>query len=322
MKHSDALRAWSRILSGHAPMMSIEITKECPLKCPGCYAYEPGHTSAGSLRNVADFRDQALVDKVLDLVRKERPLHVSIVGGEPLVRYRELTVLLPELSRIGVEVMLVTSAVRPIPTEWKGIDGLQLSVSIDGLQPDHDLRRTPATYSRILTNIKGHAITVHCTVTHQMTGQPDYFRHFLEFWSGQPEVRRIWFSLFTPQKGEQSVEILSSSERDTVLDELVSLRGDFPKMELSDAVIRGYRNPPPSPDQCIFAQTTMCVSSDIERRVNPCQFGGDPDCSQCGCMASAGLKAVGDYKLAGLLPLRTIFRASQSIGSVIGNGKS
>ncbi|HEY6329050.1 MAG TPA: radical SAM protein [Blastocatellia bacterium] len=320
MKNSDALRAWSRILTGHAPMMSIEITKECPLKCPGCYAYEPGHTSAGSLRDVADFRDQALVDKVLDLVRAQRPIHLSIVGGEPLVRYRELNVILPEISRMGVEVMLVTSAVRPIPIEWKEIQGLLLSVSIDGLQPDHDLRRAPATYSRILTNIAGHSITVHCTVTHQMTGEPDYFKRFLTFWSGQPEVKRIWFSLFTPQKGEQSVEILSSPERHRILDELASLRGDFPKMELSDAVIRGYRNPPPSPDQCIFAGTTMCVSSDIERRVSPCQFGGDPDCSQCGCMASAGLKAVGDFKIAGLVPLKTIFRASQSIGHINSNG--
>jgi len=26
--------AWGRILSGYAPNLSIEITKECPLRCP------------------------------------------------------------------------------------------------------------------------------------------------------------------------------------------------------------------------------------------------------------------------------------------------
>ena len=28
-------------------------------------------------------------------------------------------------------------------------------------------------------------------------------------------------------------------------------------------------------------------------RITPCQFGGTPDCAECGCMASAGLEAVG-----------------------------
>jgi hypothetical protein len=31
--------AWGRILAGHTPALSIEITRECPLHCPGCYAY-------------------------------------------------------------------------------------------------------------------------------------------------------------------------------------------------------------------------------------------------------------------------------------------
>ena len=43
--------------------------------------------------------------------RRFHPLHVSIVGGEPLVRARELEVLIPRLNAMGVEVMVVTSAV-------------------------------------------------------------------------------------------------------------------------------------------------------------------------------------------------------------------
>ena len=33
------------------------------------------------------------------LIDRHRPLHVSIVGGEPLVRYRELDTILPQLWR-------------------------------------------------------------------------------------------------------------------------------------------------------------------------------------------------------------------------------
>lgn len=104
---------------------------------------------------------------VLALVRRYRPLHVSIVGGEPLVRYRELDELIPKLGAMNVEVQLVTSAVRTIPESWARIPCLHLVVSIDGLAPEHDRRRTPATYDRILENIRGHSIIVHCTITRQ-----------------------------------------------------------------------------------------------------------------------------------------------------------
>jgi organic radical activating enzyme len=319
MKRSDAFRAWSRILTGHYPMLSIEITRECPLRCPGCYAYEEGHLgSTGPLRSLADHKGQALVDGVLRLVRKYRPIHISLVGGEPLVRYRELGVLLPKLDRMGVEVQLVTSAVRPIPSEWSSLANLHLVVSIDGLQAEHDRRRAPATYQRILENIAGHLVIIHCTVTHQMAARPGSFPEFLRFWSGKAEVRKIWFSLFTPQVGESAEEILSPEERPRVVGELSDLKPVFPKLELPNDVLRGYCKPPQSPAECIFARTTLSITADLETRITPCQFGGNPDCSQCGCMASAGLKAVGDYRLGGLVPLRSIYDLSDRIGKMVG----
>src|SRR5207237_5196703 len=91
--------AWGRILSGRLPMLSIEITRECPLRCPGCYAYGDMHLGGQTtLRQLGDLRGPALVDGVLELVRKHRPLQVSLVGGEPLVRHRELSQLLHAVS--------------------------------------------------------------------------------------------------------------------------------------------------------------------------------------------------------------------------------
>ncbi len=87
MTKADILPAWGRILRGKRPLLSIEITKECPLRCPGCYSYEPAHLGGSiTLRQLSDYHGQALVDAIRALVRKHRPLHVSIVGGEPLVR--------------------------------------------------------------------------------------------------------------------------------------------------------------------------------------------------------------------------------------------
>jgi len=317
VKKKEIIRAWGKILTGQYPSLSIEITRECPLRCPGCYAYEPEHLGeTGPLRSLADYKSQELIDGVLALIEKHRPLHLSIVGGEPLVRFRELNTLLPILSQQGIGVQLVTSAVRKIPLEWNEIKGLHLAVSIDGNEADHDARRKPATYKRILENIKGHQVTVHCTITRQMTHRPGYFEQFLEFWTPRPEVKRVWFSIFTPQKGASDEEILTREERNGVLDELAALRKRFPKLDLLDSVIEGFRNPPNSPDECIFSQTTINYTADLKTRISPCQFGGDPDCSQCGCFASAGLKAVGSHRLFGAIEVDTIFRASTKVGKV------
>ena len=317
MERHHVLKAWGLILGGYQPNLSIEITRECPLRCPGCYAYGDTHLGGDVvLRQLTDYKGQALIDGVLDLVKRRRPMHLSIVGGEPLVRFRELEVLVPQLTGMGIYTQIVTSAVRPIPEAWATTPLLQVCVSIDGLQPEHDIRRAPATYDRILKHIKGQHVTVHCTVTSQQT-RPGYVTEFTEFWSALPDVRKIWFSLYTPQKGEQSQERLSREDRRRVVEEIKSLVPRFPKLiDMIPRVLDGYMRPPQTPDECIFSKTTGCVSADLKHRITPCQYGGDPDCTECGCMASVGLEAVGKYKLGGIMPLKTIFDASLKVGGV------
>jgi MoaA/NifB/PqqE/SkfB family radical SAM enzyme len=318
MNVQEIVSAWGRILSGRRPSLSIEITRECPLRCPGCYAYELGHPGEGlSLRQLSDFKGDALVANVLALVDEYRPLHLSIVGGDPLVRYRELDVLLPQLSQRGIHVQIVTSAFRQIPAAWASIPRFYLVVSIDGLQPEHDLRRRPATYDRILKNITGHQVTVHCTITAQMMQRRGYLQDFLDFWTPRAEVRKVWFSMFTPQKGALSPEILTGDERKRAVVELLRLQTLYPKLDMTPGAIREFLHPPSSPGECIFAQTTEIISADLKTRVSPCQFGGNPDCSQCGCVASVGLAALGHYKLGGLVQVGAIFNASHAVGRAV-----
>ena len=144
-----------------------------------------------------------------------------------------------------------------------------------------------------------------------------YFEEFLSFWSARPEVRKIWFSIFTPQIGEEATEILPPDKREAVLKEIARLRPLFPKMHMPDVVLEGYRRPPKSPKECIFARTTFSITADLEGRITPCQFGGNPDCSQCGCLASAGLKSIGDYQLFGVLPVKSIFFVSDRVGQAV-----
>jgi MoaA/NifB/PqqE/SkfB family radical SAM enzyme len=315
MQKSEVIQAWSRILSGRAPSLSIEITKECPLQCPGCYAFDAAHLGGSSeLRQLSDFKGDQLVSRVIALIDEHKPLHVSLVGGDPLVRYRELELLLPEIEKRGVHTQVVTSAFRIIPSNWTAFKKLNVVVSIDGLQPEHDARRKPATYERILKNIAGARVTVHCTITSQIAGRPGYLDEFLGFWSGRPEIVKVWFSLFTPQRGAIDPEILTPEQRASVIADLRRLRVAYPVLEMPESLIRELEFPPGRPKECIFASTTQIISADLTTHVSPCQFGGDPDCGQCGCIASMALAAVGHHRVLGGLTAGHIFVASERVG--------
>jgi MoaA/NifB/PqqE/SkfB family radical SAM enzyme len=315
VKTSEVVRAWGKILKGERPSLSIEITRECPLRCPGCYAYGDDHLSGGAtLRSLSDRKGQELVDGVMQVVDRLKPMHLSIVGGDPLVRYRELETMIPLLLDRQIHVQIVTSAFRPLAASWAALDHLNVVVSIDGLQPEHDVRRAPATYDRIIRNIANQNVTVHCTVTGQMMKRPGYLKDFLEFWTPRPEIRRVWFSFFTPQIGDSLPEMLSPEERRHAIADMLALRKQFPKLDMPEAMIRQFAAPPHSPDECIFALTTQTLSADLKTKVVPCQFGGNPDCSACGCAASMGLAAVGAHRLGGLISLGTIMKGSMRIG--------
>jgi hypothetical protein len=145
-------------------------------------------------------------------------------------------------------------------------------------------------------------------------------REFADYWSEVGEVRKIWYSLFTPQIGEECEERLTKQDRVFVVEELTALSLVFPKVYAPGVVLRGYGKPPDSPDACLFSQTTTCVSSDLRTPVTPCQLGGRPNCLECGCMASAGLASIGNFKIAGLLKVADLFAASKRFGERWGSG--
>ena len=315
MKKSEVLQAWARILAGRAPSLSIEITKECPLRCPGCYAFDAAHLGGPvQLRELSDFKGEELVCRVLALIDEHKPLHVSLVGGDPMVRYREVEALLPALESRGVHTQVVTSAFREIPGAWRNYKKLNIVVSVDGLPAEHDVRRKPATYERVLKNIRDARVTIHCTITAQIASRPGYLDEFLAFWTARPEAEKVWFSLFTPQRGADDAEILTEAQRALVIHQLHELRIKYPKLEMPKSLIAELASPPASPADCIFARTTTVISADLTTRITPCQFGGEPDCKHCGCIASMALGAVGHYRVAGPLTAGHLFRASERIG--------
>jgi len=299
-------------------MLSIEITRECPLTCPGCYAYGESHLGSGpTLRQLSDFRGDALVEGVLGLARKHRPIHVSLVGGEPLVRHRELDRIVPQLSQMGIFTMVVTSAVIPIPQHWMSIPRLRVAVSVDGLPEHHDERRKPATYERILKNIDGRKINVHWVITKPMLQRRGYLEEYVRFWQARPEVDHIWVSLYTPQLGESTPEILSPQDRLQIAQELPALRRQYPKLLMNEGIAKAFVDPPANPQQCIFSKMSLNYSADLRTRVEPCVFGGTPDCRQCGCSISSALQWIDGIRLLGPLKIGHLVRSSIRVGSLV-----
>jgi MoaA/NifB/PqqE/SkfB family radical SAM enzyme len=317
VKQGYLLRAWHRVLLGYPPAISVEVTKRCPLKCPGCYAYSPHHYNGNSIAEATEFRSGQLVDEVLKLTDIYRPLVVWLVGGEPLVRVHELNRLLPELSHRGIEARLVTSAVRRIPNSWSAIEGLKIIVSVDGLPAEHDARRKPATYDRVLGHLEGQNYTVHCTLTRPMLECPGYLKEFLEFWSPIEGARGIWISFYTPQDGERSPERLTFPQKEAALVELIGLRKEYPKLLVWPALQQAYLYPPAGPHECIFARATLTLAPDLKTVVEPCQLGGRPVCQECGCMASGSLHAVGAYRLPGGIRVGALYEISSRIGALM-----
>jgi organic radical activating enzyme len=312
----DFARAWWRVLNGHAPMLSIEITRECPLHCPGCYAYGENHLGGeATLRDLSDFRGDALVEGVLELVERHRPLHVSLVGGEPMVRHRELDRILPVLDEMGVFTMVVTSGVIAIPAHWMRLRKLRVAVSVDGLPEHHDERRKPATYERILKNIEGRRVNIHWVITRPMLRRASYLEQYVEFWNARAEVDHIWVSLYSPQMNEQSRERLTPEDRELVAGVLPPLRHRFPKLLVSEGVARAFVGPPESPEDCLFSKMSTNYSADLRTHVEPCVFGGTPDCSQCGCAISSVLHWVDrEVKILGFLKVGDLVRTSLRVG--------
>jgi hypothetical protein len=139
----------------------------------------------------------------------------------------------------------------------------------------------------------------------------------MDFWSARGETEKIWISLFTPQIGETSYEILPKAARSQIVGELLELRERYPKLSMTKGMIEGLLTPPSNPRDCVFAKSTRCITADLRTRVAPCQFGGNPDCSQCGCVASTGFNSIARAKLPGGIRVSSIYNVSFRLGNVV-----
>jgi hypothetical protein len=211
----------------------------------------------------------------------------------------------------------VTSAVIPIPAGWNRLAKVRVAVSVDGLPEDHDARRRPATYEKILRNIAGRRVDISWVVTRPMVQRPGYLDEYLAFWTARPEIDRIWLNVYTPQIGERSPEMLDRQDRRRLVQQLTGLKQKYPQLLMSEGIAGAFETPPAGPDQCTFAQMSVNYSADLKTRIEPCFYGGEPDCSQCGCAVTAGLHWIGNKSMLGPLRVSHIMKSSIAVGSLV-----
>jgi len=102
VKTSEVLQAWACILSGRTPSLSIELTRECPLRCSGCYAYEDAHlgTPGVNLRVLSDYKGDVLVQNTLRLVDEHRHCMFPLSEEIPWFVFANSTICCPSWSGV------------------------------------------------------------------------------------------------------------------------------------------------------------------------------------------------------------------------------
>jgi hypothetical protein len=102
-------------------------------------------------------------------------------------------------------------------------------------------------------------VNIHGTITQPMLERPGYLGEYIAFWSERSEVVRIWMSLYTPQRGEQSTEMLTPAQRDIAVDDLLRARARYPKLLMNAGIADAIRVSPVSPAACMFSRMSPTI---------------------------------------------------------------
>lgn len=120
-----------------------EITNKCNLKCIHCYNH---------LENSQDSNFREVINKYIDL----RVKHVIIAGGEPFC-LDYLVDVLKELKEKNISSNLITNGTlitKELMIQLIQIKYLNITISVDGLEKQHDLIRGRGSFEHVLKNIE------------------------------------------------------------------------------------------------------------------------------------------------------------------------
>ena len=130
--------------------IAFKLTNRCDLRCAHCYQWSPDgyHHHLTAAEHRADI-DLALVARVLEATRPARS-NVYLWGGEPLI-YRDWDPLVDLLASDPRWTSVCTNGTlieKRMPSLLKLGRYLELSISLDGFEPEHDAVRGASSFKR------------------------------------------------------------------------------------------------------------------------------------------------------------------------------
>ncbi|MSP60642.1 MAG: radical SAM protein [Myxococcales bacterium] len=275
---------------------SIDVSKECNLRCKHCYFFEQDYES--------EFSVEQWVAKLEDLKRTRSRLEFPFfqctwVGGEPLIR-KDLIERGRKYFRYNT---VVTNGTIPLP-EWPDVNWY---ISIDGDEETHErIRNKKGIYKRAMRNIAEHP-DLNVTIAYCITrGNVHCLEQAIIDWAAAGATR-MTFDFYTPietiEEREQSCGdseglFLPLHERDRVLDQLIALKkiyGDF--FVLPERVFRMMKSDVAKQvtDNCLFATKSFAFGPTGVQK-EKCMMGPKADCDRCGCVVPFYMASLTDRR--------------------------
>ena len=254
---------------------SIDVSKECNLRCRHCYFFEQDYDAELS---VDDW-----IAKLEAIRAQSKPwefpfFQCTWVGGEPLIR-KDLIERGRHYFRYNT---VVTNGTIPLP-DWPDVNWY---ISIDGDEEHHEwIRKKKGIYKRAMKNVEEHP-HLQVTIAYMITKQNvQCIEQAVVDWA-RAGAAHMTFDFYKPIETIEDDLWLPFPERDQTLDLLIELKriyGDFfiipertfrlMKADVSKTVT----------DHCLFAKKSFSFGPQGELK-EKCMMGPKADCDRCGCV--------------------------------------
>lgn len=146
--------------------LELFITEECNFACKYCFesAYMEPHTHRRQKMSSETIKNA--VDLLFDYSRNRQEMNVTLFGGEPTLYFRglrETTEYIEKKSahsgqNVTINMTSNGSKFTPEMVDYFGEHNIKVLLSIDGLQPTHDLYRVDksgyGTFDRVMQNMQ------------------------------------------------------------------------------------------------------------------------------------------------------------------------
>ena len=277
---------------------SIDVSKECNLRCSHCYFFEGGDGDAPAYGNSPELSVDEWIAKLERLKGTTSRLKFPFfqctwVGGEPLIR-KELIDRGRKYFRFNT---VVTNGTIPLP-DWPDVSWY---ISIDGDEETHErIRRRKGIYRRAMRQVSerpGLSVTIAYCVTRENVG---CIEQAIVDWS-RAGARNMTFDFYTPigdMCDRDDGLFLPLAERDVVLDKLLALKaiyGDF--FVLPERAFRLMKSDVSRQitDRCLFSRKAFAFGPDGVQK-EKCMLGPKADCDRCGCVVPFYLASLTDRR--------------------------